>query len=330
MRWKEDENRFIYDNGIPYNKYILHDFEIIIVNLSILTWKLYNGPIELYTNEEGLQIFKDLKLDHLYDKIDITLIEEQKKKYNIDETLFWAAHKLMVMSKLKTPFTILDLDLFVERKLEDMGFFDNDIGLFHFETHGITYMPFPPNIKGYNKVDWPENWDWDSYPVNVALLYFGNQDALDMYTKIALEYMHNNNEPSIYDVYKTRMVFAEQRILGELVDKTDFTTTAIMSGLFAARSYEISDNVIGFIGVKNLKSAIFIETIGGFHKHSNIKLIEQHFNHLWGYKAALINQDNFSDRLLFVSRLLDKVKRDYPSEYDRIRNSLDVWYEANI
>ena len=328
MYWDSKEKKFMNDPGSKdpnYHPYVLHDFDVIVAYLSVLNWKKYNGEIELYTNEEGLEIFEKLGLAPLYDKIDVKIIDEQIQKNNISTNIFWAGYKLMVLSQLKAPFVVLDLDFYAELSFEDIGFFDKDMGLFHFEEKSLTY-PFPPVLKGYDQVDWPQNWDWKSHAVNVALLYFGNQKALEEYTSIALDYMNDNSEGSIYEQFNTRMTFAEQRILGEFVEKSEYTTDVLITGLY----YPLyaNDNCIGFRDVKNLRNGIFRETDHGLHKHSNITNASLKLNHLWGYKAMLLK--NKMDRANFVVRLTEKMERDFPEHYDQLNRGLINWYNDRI
>lgn len=306
------------------NPFILHDFDVILLYLSILNWKKFNGHIELYTNQAGLEIFEHINVSFLYNKIDTTLIDEQSQKYRIDANIFWAGHKLLVLDKMEPPFVIFDLDFYAEIDLSKLRFYEFDMGLFHFEAPSLTY-PFPYNMAGFDRVDWPVNWDWDSHAVNVAVLYFGNKQALRDYTSLALAYMDGNDAPSRYEIFNSRMTFAEQRILGELVAKSDYETTCLITGLYYPM-FE-NDNSIGFVDVKTLRTGIFKETLEGIHKYSNVKRMEHYLNHLWGYKAILLMDKDI--RAEFVLRLLEKVKRDFPQHFDELDKGLANWYAAN-
>ena len=326
MMWEPALNKYIKNPEFQQkdiNKYILHDFDVLTAYFSILNWKKYNGKIKLYTNDYGLSLFEELGLAQLYDEVDTKLVDKQVKKYNVDPNIFWAGHKLMVLNVLKPPFVVFDYDLYAEINLEEIGFYEKDLGLFHFEAPSLTY-PYPLTLKGYNDVNWPEDWDWDSHPVNVGILYFGNKKALKEYTTIALNYMDGNTSPSKYEIHNTRMTFAEQRVLGEFIAKTDYTTSCLITGLYYPLHY--SDNVIGFADVKTLKTGIFKEDDHGLHKHSNIKKAEQVLNHLWGYKAVML--DNESKRASFVIRLREKFERDFPEHLDHLDTGLQKWYDT--
>lgn len=325
MYWNREEKKYIIhpekkEKGYDH-PYALHDFDVIVAHLSALNWKKYNGELELYTNQEGLKIFEKMGMTSYYSHIDVKIIDEQMEIYNVDTNIYWAAYKLMVLNKLKAPFTVLDLDFYAEMDLSEVGFFDTDLGLFHFENRSLSY-PFPPVMPGYNDVEWPEKWDWRSNAINVAILYFGNQKALEEYTSIALDYMNNNNGPSAYEQFNTRMTFSEQRILGEFMDKSEYTSNVLITGLYYP-IYE-SDNCIGFRDVKNLRNGTFLETSSGLHENSNITAASLNLNHLWGYKAILLKDKQ--KRADFMFRLMKKFERDFPEHHDNLNEGLTNWY----
>jgi hypothetical protein len=325
IRWEESEKKYVKNENDFENQFIIYDFEVPIITLSILNWKKFNGKIKLYTNDNGYEMFQSLNLIDYYDEVDITTIDDQLDKYEIDDNVFWACYKLLVLETLKTPFTILDLDLYLETTL-NKKFLNADIGLLHFEDESMTY-PFYKNIMGIDRVDWPDSWNFHSNPVNVALTYFGNQDALNQYTDLAIKFMDGNVEPSKYDVFMSRMPFAEQAILGELVDKSDFSTEVLITGLYKSTFH--SDNAIGFHDVKNLRPALFLETSNPdtLHYHSNLKVAELMINHLWGYKAILLKDRNYSSE--FIERICEKVIKDFPQTNNKLMTGLDNWYNGN-
>ena len=328
MVWDNNTRQYVEDDAraAEYaSPLVLHDFDVIVAYLSILNWKKYNGKIYLYTNDIGLEIFTKLGLAQLYDHVDTTILKDQEDKWDIDPNIFWAAHKVMVINQLKAPFVIMDFDTYIEMDLTETDFYDNDLGLFHFEAPSLTY-PFWTNIKGARDFPWPDNWDFSSNAVNVGVVYFGNQQALKEYTDISLKFMDGNKEPSIYEQFNTRMTFAEQKILGEFVKHTDYTTSLLISGLYYPM-YE-NDNMIGFCDVQNLRTGIFKEEDEGIHKHSNINYAKLFLNHLWGYKAVMVV--NMYKRLTFVLRLREKLKKSFPDYVEQCEKALENWYYDNI
>jgi hypothetical protein len=316
--YRSNSKEFIQPSTYLYG---LEDYEIVIMYLSILNWKKFNGPINLYTTLDGYDVFDKLQILPFYNKVDVDILSQQNEKYNIDHRNFWAACKIQLINQLPAPFTILDLDLYVETDLEQAGFFTKQLGVLHFEKHSLSY-PFPYTIPGYNL---PEDWSWDSYPVNSALVYFGDNEFKTKYTEASLNFMHNNEGKFVMDKINARMIFAEQRLLGEMIKQHNVEYVNIIDGLYYP--YHDTDNCYGFTDVMNVRTARFIETDDGLHKHSNIKEVEHYINHLWGFKINLLN-DNVL-RMKFVTRLLEKVIKDFPQHYDAVRNSLEIMYKTS-
>lgn len=298
----------------------MEDYEIVILYLSVLYWKKHNNIIQIYVDEKGYEIFDKLHLLHLYDEIKVFT----KSSYNIDNSIFWAAAKVEAMQDIDQPFTIFDLDLFVTENLEKLNFYNNkDIGILHFEKSSLSY-PFPHTMPNYN---FPREWTWDSYAINVALLHFNDIGFKNLYVEKSLEYMHNNSKKYIMDKMNARMIFAEQRLLGEMVSVYSKSYDLLIKGLYYPTLD--NDNVIGFNDVMNLRTAKFVETEQGVHKHSNIKEMEKHINHLWGFKTVLLN-DNLK-RFDFMNRLLEKFYQDFPNDYEDLKRSLENLYKtANL
>lgn len=323
--WNSEEKEYQLKSLKNPEEFFFEDYETIVTYLSVLNWKKYNGKIKLYTNKLGFENFEKLKMTHLWDEIDVTLLEQQDQKYNINSQIFWAACKLQVIQEINEPFTVLDLDLYVEKNLTEAGFFTQQLGILHFEDSSLSY-PFPYTMPTPNNFSFPKEWDWSSYAINAAMVYFGDLDFKNRYAEMSLNYMHNNNGKYIMDKLNARMIFAEQRILGEMVYQEKIKYVNIIDGLFYPR--HDSDNTYGFVDVLNFRTAKFKESedASSIHYHTNIKEVETFISHLWGLKQVL-SQDLMM-RMSFTRRLLEKFIRDFPNEYEDLKNSLEILYAS--
>jgi hypothetical protein len=296
----------------------MEDYEVIILYMSVLFWKkFHNNTITLYTDSVGYEIFEKLNLLHLYD--DVKFINNH---HYINNKVFWAGCKLEVISEINQPFTIFDLDLYVEKNLEELDFFKKDIGILHFEKSSLSY-PYPRTMPFF---DFPKEWSWDSLAVNVALLHFNDMSFKNEYAERGLKYIYDNskdNKEYIMDKMNARMIFSEQRLLGEMISFYKKNYTCLITGQYYPTLE--NDNCIGFSDVMNLRTAKFVETTEGIHRHSNIKKMELSVNHLWGFKSILLN-DN-AKRIDFMQRLLEKFFKEFPYNYDMLKTSLETLYK---
>jgi len=324
--FKPNFKRLQYSNGeTPKSPssdlFALEDFDVIVQYLSILSWKRYNGDIHLYTTSDGKRILDELNVASLYDYINTDVLDNADDNYNV--SAFWTTCKLQIQKHLPLPYCMLDLDLYVEKNLKEVGFFDKSLGLLHKELFAVSY-PHPKCIPGYNI---EEDWKWQAYPVNVALLYMNNEEIRTEYIDKALSFIFNSPKEKLTMDYfcAARICMAEQRLFGEIVDNRKPSYNLLIKGLYLPQSW--SSNTIGFNDVQNLNPAFFKEDLNmnGDHFKSNIKEVAQWLNHLWGFKNNLIQDRQL--KMVFVLRLLLKVKRDYPDFHERILNSIDYMYK---
>ena len=85
---------------------------------------------------------------------------------------------------------------------------------------GNQFYPSRDDIKTSDKYEWDENLNWDLFPINVAVTYFGDDIIRHYYTNECLRFMKENSEYVKNDYSsKSRMLFAEQRLLPMMCDK---------------------------------------------------------------------------------------------------------------
>ncbi len=206
--------------GVPY----IHDFELLGTIMSALQWRFHNGPIKLYTDTKGLELYESQNMTFVWDAgIDTTLLDSIEDPINF--SVFWAASKLYALRDMDCPCVMIDTDMIVWGSLDKL--IDKEgVTCIHKEAiSGDIYLPkellkIPPNYH------FDPLWDWSVLPSNTALLYFGNSNLKDYYTSCAFEFMRNN-----YDLPKeniSQMVFAEQRLLSICAQRSGVEVKAFL------------------------------------------------------------------------------------------------------
>ncbi len=197
---------FLYSNSA--DEYEIDDFEVFSTILSALMWRLYNGPIKLYTDDIALSYYQDLGLTDIWDDgIDTETLKNIPD--SINQEIFWAAAKLFAIRKETVPFAIIDTDLIVWKDINEI-LSDKTLACLHRENLDVDcYLPYDLLKKrdGYN-VD--PLWDWTERPCNTAFAYFNDPKFVEYYTSQAIDFMIDNGEYPKEMV--SQMVFAEQRL----------------------------------------------------------------------------------------------------------------------
>jgi hypothetical protein len=179
---------------------------------SVLTWKHFypEHTTNLYCDDHSKAIIQNMGILDLWDNVDTDVLN--KKKYEFDQTAFWASSKLKVINEIKAPFIVLDLDLFIKAKFIPEDYWNyNVVGNFMEITKNHYLEPY--KIKKY--MDLP-NYEWDDKAINVAFLYINSEELRAEYAKTALEWMEimTKNGGTVNGL---NMVFCEQKLLWQLV-----------------------------------------------------------------------------------------------------------------
>lgn len=181
------------------------DHELQVMILSALKWREINGTIQMITDTEGADYFRENGFDCIWDGMDTALDEMDSR---IDPFLFWAAGKLYALKRMRCPCVMLDTDLIIWKNLED--FFDRDVVGAHYEE---LYDSVYPDVEGFAMKEayvFPKEWDYHAKALNTAFLYLKDSAFRDYYVGNAEWFMKN-----IRDGFNpiTAMCFAEQRII---------------------------------------------------------------------------------------------------------------------
>ena len=114
------------------NAFKLEDFEIMVMIMSALSWRRYNGKIKLYADETFANFVYENNLDFLWDNgIDIKILSEPKN--NINREIFWAASKMDVINDMKLNEVHMDIDFAAWGKMDEFLEKDFDVIVSHFE-----------------------------------------------------------------------------------------------------------------------------------------------------------------------------------------------------
>jgi hypothetical protein len=198
------------------------DYELVTMMLSALVYKKRIGKMTLFTDEAGYRWASRTWMLSLYD--DHKYIEVPK---SIDKRVFWAAGKLVAMSKMKAPCVSVDLDAVL---FERPNLISDVVALhpepFEWEVYG--WSPFKSRI--YEEVGAEFESFWQHPPANVGVLAINDEFLRSTYTKTALMLMmeestHPVTPPStvihVEGVPVTQMVLAEQYLISAIATKQD-------------------------------------------------------------------------------------------------------------
>jgi len=209
----------------------MDEVELATMLLSVLTYKANIGPMTLAVDTGGLHFACAVGLNKLYD--DVMPIEIPP---GIDKFTFWAAGKLVALSRMSGHVISVDLDAVLYRKPSPL-----------IDLHGLHYEPISWATYGWNPM-----WEtagqllgangWQRLaPINVAVAAFYNEDLRDQYTNLAIKLMQICSRPNggIPDSYKVsvggsgsatpvaEMVFAEQYLLAVVAQSMNCSVRCI-------------------------------------------------------------------------------------------------------
>lgn len=198
-------------------KYSVSDFDLLTTALSALTWKRYNGPIDLHCDEIALAYYKKLSLTALWDQIYPLPLDA-----GLDANCFWAAGKLLALRQTDTPCVMLDTDFIVWQPIETM-LHDLPLAVIHREPLDSGIYPDPHSLCATQPFDL-SGFDLTEPAANTAFAWFADMDFKNLYCDTALDFMRNalpNGDRLTY------MVFAEQRLLPMLAAQKNIPLAAL-------------------------------------------------------------------------------------------------------
>ncbi len=272
--------KFENDLRLSFEEY--HEIDILAQLTSILFWKKNYGSIELYANKAHIDIISKYGIDKEYDSINTDLIDNMPFKDRASR--YWSFSKIYIakeLAKLDKEFCIIDTDLWI--KETDLLKAGNDLDLYHQEYYDVG-SPYNPYHDPINWMDSIEDFDWDCWPMNCAVMHFKNrsreltQTWYDEIVKIIK--LNKNPEERINKVHSA--IFTEQRLLPVIAKKLNISYGSIKPNTFIAGSFR--DN-----NPWNEKWIPFLNS-----SEESIR-IEKSITHLWGrrmlYKNPMVRLD---------------------------------------
>ena len=309
-------------------------YECLVQLYAVIKHKMINPkiPIILLTDKKSFQIFKSLELVDIYDDVITDIFDDYP--YDRISDAFWSSPKIWAISKLPTPFAIIDTDLIYSRPLKEFEHFD--FGYLHRETSNVYPRPY--------EISTPNGFKWESdmlyyfrisTPINAAVLYFNNEIFKNEFTQRYFNFVLDNEGKFVniaeellkdsvivngiltsYIAPSAAVIFAEQAMLGALVEKYMSTDTIFRSG----QALPIIFN-----------SAFFNRFSAEENRKSIQEMINESYYHLWGAKY-FINNDECNCKLPKIAEMLIKSGQElltngncwdkYGSIYERYKKQI--------
>lgn len=210
-------------------KYEIPNYQILYTILSILRWKQLNGPIKLYTDKEGLEYYKNIGIDILYDEIDTEFLD---KIGDVDPAFFWTSGKIQSLENEITPFVFLDQDFIIRGKIPE-NFYEKDLGIGHWEIpRGNYYFTKEKWNNEIKHIEFPNNYNCNAYSPNTSFLYFKDKKIVNEYVEYHKELIDigDNEVPEWF------WLATDQGILGHVIREGNYKTETLTDKVFLADS----------------------------------------------------------------------------------------------
>ena len=212
---------------ITSDTYDVPDYQILYTILSALRWKMYNGPIKLYTDSVGLSFYKQLGITELYDEIDIDFLNNLDP---VDPALFWTSGKIQALQNEKEPFVFLDQDFIVRGKIPE-HFYKREIGIGHWEIpRGHYYFTEERWKRDIKHMDFPEGYNIHAYSPNTSFLYFSNPKIVDEYVTWHKKMISTDGD----NIPEWFWLATDQSILGHVIREGKYPTSTLTDKVFLA------------------------------------------------------------------------------------------------
>ncbi|MCL2077463.1 MAG: hypothetical protein FWH08_03540 [Oscillospiraceae bacterium] len=192
------ELKNIVSGGSPVDK-----FELYNIVLSALTWRKYNGEIDLVCDKASALYYEEVGITAIWNNVRQALPDEVE---GINPLMFWAAGKLLALRETPSPVVMLDMDFIVWKRLE----LKNTIVAAHRENLSPRIYPDISRFKMKKGYIFNKDFNYSALPLNTAFLYLPDEDFKQFYVGNSLDFMKSAIDNPDFLCY---MVYAEQRLL---------------------------------------------------------------------------------------------------------------------
>ena len=254
--------------------------------LSSLTWRKYNGDINLYCDDSFKSVIDELDISWFWDSIDYTSLK--KIPEDINQDIFWTYPKMFIHSLQKDPFCSIDADLYLTKSIQEHK---EDIVFSHYEIdlHENTYPNFYElelfrEVFNYQSIKSPA--------INTCLVQFNRLDVLEPLMEITNKFVTKDYTKFFDYPSHSWTIYCEQKVLGQLVDDLGYTKKSVMDVYYDCFDWE-----------KNIRD--FIPPRYGI-------------DHIWFEKEEFYNND--PQRLMKTFRLLKEIEINFPEYLDQAKS----------
>lgn len=207
------------------------DYQILYTILSIVHWKLHNGPIKLYTDSIGLAFYQQFRIPELYDEIDINFLNGYSRS-SIDPAYFWTSGKIKCLANQTTPFVFIDQDMIIRSKLPK-NILESEISVTHWEIpRGYYYFNEEDWKSQIKHIDFPENYDCLDWSPNTSFLLFNNLKIVREYHDWHKKLVSTNGE----EIPEWFWLLTDQGILGHVIRQGDYRVNPLTDKIYLADS----------------------------------------------------------------------------------------------
>jgi hypothetical protein len=225
----------------PPGRADLSPLELLLLTVSVLEWRRWNGRALLYCDEPYARYLERLGLLGLWDRVDTQTIAAADK-LNVNPRVFFPLGRTVAIRATPVPFAALDCDLIVWRPLAD-ELVPGQIAFTHWESTSPAYWYPPPQSlcrpQGY-EIDATRNWGLPA--ANFSFTYWGNEAVRDAYTDEVVRFASGNpREPHPQNDATPELLFAEQRLLPVIAYEQNVKMRTLVKGISANGGTRVGD-----------------------------------------------------------------------------------------
>jgi hypothetical protein len=210
---------------LPDDEYDIVDYELLIQKVAVMRAKKHIGKTKLYTDTIGYNFYKKKDMLHLWDEVDITVLENFNKEYSdVNPGRFWTTGKSIVMGLEPTPYLFLDLDFIVRSELPSWVF-NYDVVPTQWEIQRGEFFVFDWQVNEIGGID---DFVQNMMMPNTSFVLMNNETLRDEYYKKHIDIITRNYEK----IPEWLWLIADQGILGYAIRKHNSKVETIENRIY--------------------------------------------------------------------------------------------------